>query len=159
MANRNFSGKVKSLNPEVVKLYSAVLSDGTDQPTWLDDSTSAATARAPSGDNGRNLGIYGWSRQGAGNYKIVLQDSYSYLLGVNAFCGDESTTDDQVVGFTLLSEDVDSSTSPSISGTDGATAAGPLVQIQLYDDSGNAQEVTANNKIFVELSLANKKSV
>lgn len=154
MANRNFSGDVKSLHPEVVKLYSHVIGNGTDQAQWLDASTSAATALPPEGDNGRNLGIYGWSRQGVGKYKIVLQDPYAYLLGLNVFLGDESTTDDKAVGFTMTGEDVDSTTAPSIS---GATAAGPYVEFQLYDDEGNAQEVTATNHIFVELTLANKK--
>ncbi len=152
MANALIPFPVKTQRREVVKLYSHVIATGADHPNWLDDSTAADTAQPPATDYGRNEGIYGWSRQGAGDHIIVLQHPYSYLAGVHIFVGDESATDDQVVGFTLLAEDVDSGTAPSIVTT---TANGPQLRFQLYDDAGNAQEVTDGNHIFVEITLYN----
>lgn len=143
------------LPPRVVKLYSRVIATGADHPNWLDDSTTADENRPPSDDNGRNMGIYGWSRQGVGKHKIVLQDKYYSLMSVHAFCGDESTTDDKAVGFTVSAEDVDATAAPTIS---GATVTGPYVELTFYDDAGNAQEITDGNHIWVELTLLNQRA-
>jgi hypothetical protein len=155
MANRNFAGQIKTLHSNVVRLYTQVYATGADHPAWMDDSTDCDTDRPPAGDNGRNAGIYGWSRQGsAGKHKVVFQDSYAYLLG----CGivvDKSAADDKIMNVTILSEDVAAEEAPTI---DGATVTGPNVEIQIYDEGGNAQEVTDGNIIRMWFDLAVSKA-
>jgi len=153
MANHNFGGNIRTLHPNVVRLYSQVVATGADHPNWMDDTAACDEERPPSSDNGRNLGIYGWSRQGTGIHKIVFMQSYAYLLG----CGvvsDDTGADDEICAMTILDEDVAAEESPSIVTT---TAVGPLVHVTFYDADGNASELADGNIVRVWFDLAATK--
>lgn len=144
MAGRLAVGRVETMAPEIRRLYFHVIADAaTDYLEWPDGTAIVSTHKGDPGAVGLNEGIKYIARTGAGAYTVYLQDNYYAVAAMGVFTGDESTTDDKSVGFTMTS-------------AYNSVQSGSLGFV-LYDDAGNAQEVTDGNHIFGWMDLYNKK--
>lgn len=140
MANRNFSPLSGTLEKQVITLYATVAIGGTGAPT-LRSVTADGKTLANAGTGGFR-GIKSIARNSAGQYKVVLQDTYYRLLA----CW---------VGFQVDAAPAAPTTHTMSTGTDVTSASSPQITVQCRSSAGAATDPASGEVMVLEIELAN----
>ena len=142
MANRNFGGRIRTGNADVVKLYCKFHSAGTTAANEWDGTNEATAANKPSYSPVHNQGIASVTVAATGKYTITLEERYAGLLAVAGMCDDTGSSDKNYF-------EVE---------TDQVNHANRKIVLQNFAND-TAAAITDGNIVWVELTLLNNTTV